>query len=144
MKSRLEIQENFEVLCDKRLKNRYKKLLARTTKNCCYSQCYGVNDGENSVVLCQPEINDKKLFICNDDICAKCKSFDLKKTKKEIEEEFMNDMSNPQICGQKEPKIAVLLWVLQEEKKLPEEKSHWLKNIFQLFGRKKKKLDGSV
>jgi hypothetical protein len=39
-----------------------------------------------------------------------------------IERQFKDDLADPEKCGQKEPKIAVLLWVMQnnevEEKKI--------------------------
>ncbi len=33
-------------------------------------------------------------------------------TQKEIEDEMVQDISDPAICGAKEPKIAMLMWVL--------------------------------
>jgi hypothetical protein len=35
----------------------------------------------------------------------------------EIEDEMFTDISDPAICGAKEPKIAMLLWVLHSNRK---------------------------
>ena len=35
----------------------------------------------------------------------------------EIEDEMFADISDPAICGAKEPKIAMLLWVLHNSRK---------------------------
>lgn len=37
-------------------------------------------------------------------------------TEKDIEDEMIQDISDPAICGAKEPKIAMLMWVLHNSK----------------------------
>ena len=45
-----------------------------------------------------------------------CCEFDCLYTQKEIEDEMIQDISDPAICGAKEPKIAMLMWVLHNSK----------------------------
>ena len=43
------------------------------------------------------------------------KFFSCKTTEEEVEREFLKDLSDPCVCGIKEPKLAVLIWVLRED-----------------------------
>jgi hypothetical protein len=49
--------------------------------------------------------------------CFNCANFICINTQEEIEKEMLEDISDPAICGAKEPKIAMLLWVLHGKAK---------------------------
>lgn len=52
-----------------------------------------------------------------------CSKFICINTKESIEQEMIEDIGDPSICGAKEPKIAALLWVLHENPKDEDEDS---------------------
>ena len=49
--------------------------------------------------------------------CGAGGGFECRNTVQEIEDEMFADISDPAICGAKEPKIAMLLWVLHGNRK---------------------------
>ena len=62
-------------------------------------------------------MKNELISICeNNDCCENCKLYDCKHTEESVRDCFINDISNPSVCGIKEPKIAVLLWVLRGDK----------------------------
>ena len=61
------------------------------------------------------EISTRRVIPCEENQTAlKCKFFKANKTEAEIEKEFKDIIRNPSLCGQEYPKLAVLIWVLQE------------------------------
>lgn len=49
--------------------------------------------------------------------CNNCSMFDCIYTQQDIEKQMILDISDPSTCGAKQPKIAMLLWVLHGGKK---------------------------
>ena len=152
MRQKEEIGKKLTELYDKRLKLRFRRYLKRSYFNCEHNSRVVV-DSEfvNKVGCClNKKIQDgESITICNDDKSAlSCKYYNNLNNKKNIEERFVEDISNPKICGQKEPKIAVLLWVLHNNKEFPEEKEVGIwKKIWRRIWKKKTKTpfqDGSV
>lgn len=110
MKNENDIEDRLWILYNDRLKLRYKKFLSRYHRNCFFNEKIGLTD----VYFCI-NVNlarNDSLHLCDERICAKCKLYRCKHTKDKVKDQFVLDISNPKICGQKEPKIAVLLWVL--------------------------------
>ena len=135
MKNENEIRTQFLQLCDKRLKTRYKKYLTRNPHNCYYGTEHSIVISESeslNKILCEIRLKNKEIVVCDADVCQRCKDYQLKNTKKTIEEQFRKDITNPQICGQLEPKIAMLLWVLQSED-IKKEKPNILRRIINRF-----------
>lgn len=56
--------------------------------------------------------SDNKLFVCDDNWSKRCEFYNCKYTKPSIEKEFLEIVSNPIVCSQKFPKLAVLLWII--------------------------------
>lgn len=141
MRQRKEIEKKLLDYYDKRLKLRIKKYLKRSYMNCCYNERCFVDNITNKVGCCtKKELHkDDKITLCNIDSKAlECKFYKNKNNRQTIEEQFIADISDPKICGQKEPKIAVLLWVLHGNKLFPEAKNIGvLKTIWnKLIGKK--------
>jgi hypothetical protein len=55
--------------------------------------------------------------------CDNCELFKCASNAEMIEQEMILDISDPAICGAKEPKIAMLLWVLHDTKKSKKHKN---------------------
>lgn len=123
MKTEEEIKKQLEDIYNYRLQLRIDRKTKKSCKNCKYGKKQEINLGQ---------------FGCNDiwqcSICDKKCKFNCKYTEKSIEEEMIQDISDPSICGAKEPKIAALLWVLhdnnnkEKEEKIEqkeEKKSFW-------------------
>lgn len=116
MQLKSEIQARLWHLYNERLRLRFKKYLARYYRNCQFN----VKAGKDEICVCTNVANSSldRIFICGMEQCSACQLYKCKYTKDKIEEYFLKDISNPTICGQKEPKIAVLMWVLQGEDSL--------------------------
>lgn len=120
MKTKEQIEFKIEQVVQKRLKQRKDKYLSNNCKNCIH--------------FCEKKICDNEVNYCNDisffkknncsileDLNKDCKFFSCKTTEEEVEREFLKDLSDPCVCGIKEPKLAVLIWVLREEEEMVEE-----------------------
>lgn len=127
MKNEKEIKEKLCLLIDKRLKQRYKLKLTKNYHNCIYSNCLGrfyVCSNKNN-------LNNDKYVICDDSVCDTCKLYSCKYNKDNVYDEFIREISDPSICMQKEPKIAMLYWVLEPFKYSRKNGFlHFLKKLF--------------
>lgn len=120
MKSENEIKKKLEQVFQHRLDVRLDKYLPKRFKNCKYNFSMKVKDSE--IFLCKNEDvlnkDSKIIHVCdNDKQCANCQFFENSYDYEKIKKQLMQDISDPCICGIKEPKIAVLLWVLSDNKK---------------------------
>ena len=104
MKTEEEIKRQLEEVYEYRLRLR----IGRKTKPCCRNCVHGVCrefDLGDFGTMSRWECRDGRVhgdgcgFECSNDIAK-------------IEEELLADISEPSVCGAKEPKIAMLLWVL--------------------------------
>jgi len=136
MRNKKEIEDCLTELYVKRLSLRFKKYLHRSHFNCIYNERCSLTNGlsGHKVGCCRNSkiSQNDKIFICNDEQQAvKCKYYICSNSKEDIERQFKKDISDPKICGQKEPKIAVLLWVLYDSEKIPIkiEKKGWFTNL---------------
>ena len=121
MKTENEIKRQLEEIYNYRLSLRVDRKTKKTCRNCKHGRKQEINLGQ---------FGQEEIWQCSK-LDKKC-SFDCKYTEKDIEDEMLKDISNPSVCGAKEPKIAALLWVLHDDKKSegspknqnePEEKS---------------------
>jgi hypothetical protein len=114
MKTKEQIKLKIEQVMSKRLKQRMDKYLSNNCKNCKY--------------FCQKVVDFREIDYCKnasflkktgdniiEETQKKCEYFSCKTTPEEIKSDFYKDLSDPSICGIKEPKLAVLIWVLREE-----------------------------
>ena len=143
MKTEEQIKQKIEQLFQKRLDQRKEKYLGKHYRNCLYNFSKEIDGIEH--FFCanveNPEVKSEIIFLCeNSETCQKCNNYVCKHTEESVKLEMMNDISDPSVCGVKEPKLAVLLWVLRDEnneeakKEIKEEKKNsafgFLKQIF--------------
>lgn len=109
MKSEKEVKKQLEEVYEHRFMLRVERKTKRCCRNCTHSveNSFDVGEfGKFTKLICG--LNQKPSEQC-DFSC--CNFID------DIEKEMLQDISNPSVCGSKEPKIAALLWVLHDGKK---------------------------
>lgn len=128
MKTKNEIKKQLEEVYEHRLRLRVERKTKKTCRNCknSYSKDFDLGDfGTMTKWECR-----------NGKTCGGNCGFICKCGVKDIEDEMLADISNSSICGAKEPKIAALLWVLQQSEDNGEQNdsntSFWnkIKNLF--------------
>jgi len=137
MRTNEEVKQKLNELYQKKLKLRIKKYLKRSFINCKFNERVLLEKGQfKAKIGCcnNPILNDKnKQFnICNEENKAiHCKYYQCKHDKKEIEDQFIKEISEPKICGQREPKIAILMWFLQQNNLEEIKTINWIKRLWQ-------------
>lgn len=109
MKSQKLIRKQLEQVYEHRLLLRIERKTKKCFRNCIHGRNKEFDLGDFGTLnkwQCQ---KGKK--------CDQCKQFVCLNNTQSIEEEMLNDISDPSICGAKEPKIAMLMWVLHDDKK---------------------------
>ena len=130
MKTEDQIKEKLEKVVQKRLEQRLEKYLSKNYRNCKYNLQKEIDGKEHCFCtnIFSPIVKHELISICEGfESCEKCNLYECKHTEEDVRSCFIDDIANPSICGIKEPKIAVLLWVLRgdklnEENNLIEEK----------------------
>ena len=141
MKSEEEVKRQLEEVYEHRLRLR----IDRKTKRMCRDCRHGISrefDLGDFGTMSRWECKDGRN-------CGEYCGFECRCTAKDIEDEMFADISDPAICGAKEPKIAMLLWILHNDRKdekkdekkdggqdsgsTPERKSLWsrMKSLFE-------------
>lgn len=114
MRSEKEIRKQLELVYEHRLNIRIDRYMKRLCRNC----VSGINrefDLGDFGTLSRWECKDGKC--CNDECGFRCRY-----TVQDIENKMISEISDPSVCGSKEPKIAMLMWVLVNGKN-PSEKT---------------------
>lgn len=118
MRSKEEALERFHELRGKTLRNRKAALLSRKFSNCSHNVKLPVK-GVGKVGLCQnPVLLEERgrPLVCNDDeFSGRCEYFNCIYTEALIEREFDAILSSPSRCGEEYPKLAMLIWFLQDD-----------------------------
>lgn len=109
---REQIKQKLNDLLLKRLNIRIQQKLCKHYTNCKYSKTL------NRFYVCcnKQNLNAKSYLICSDQHCKKCHLYEGKYKKQDkglIQQQFYNDINDPSVCGNKQPKIAMLIWVLK-------------------------------
>lgn len=118
MREKEEVLERFYESRSLKLKERKEAFLSKIPRNCVFNIHLRVKD-TGQVGFCQnPKVldtMDTKIFICNSDItCVRCRSFICKNTEETVERDFEDILRTPSQCGHEYPKLAMLIWFLQE------------------------------
>ena len=118
MREKQEVLDKFRELRDRYLKERKESFLGRKPINCIHNVRLRVK-GKGHFCFCQnPLILSKcgnKMFLCNeDDTAQRCQVFACKNTLESVEQTFEEIMSSPSRCGNDYPKLAMLIWFLQD------------------------------
>ena len=107
-----QITQKLNEMLQKRLKYRFQQKLSRHYTNCQYSEQF------NRFYVCcnKCNLNKNSYLICSQQNCNNCKLYKSKynnENKNVIQQQFYRDINDPAICGNKQPKIAILIWVLK-------------------------------
>jgi len=119
MKDRQEVLARFGELRDRYLADRKDQYLSRRPINCIHNIRLRVK-GKGHLGFCQnPLVLSKcgphKMFVCNDeDVSGRCHVFACRSTNDSVERDFNNVLSSPSRCGNDYPKLAMLIWFLQD------------------------------
>ena len=118
MREKHEVLEKFREMRTLKLNERKEQFLSRQPRNCFFNFRQRIR--ENSVVgFCQnPEVIKTigtRVFVCNDSETAnRCSCFRCRNTEESVEAEFDEVLKSPARCGQEYPKLAILIWFLQD------------------------------
>jgi len=118
MRTKEEVTERFHSQCRMRLRQRQEKFLSRSNLNCVHN-CQLRVRRVGKVGFCQnPDVlaaSKTRMFVCNDDEQARgCPHFECRRTEDDVVREFWEVLRSPSRCGSEYPKLAVLIWFLQE------------------------------
>lgn len=131
MRNKEEIIEKAIELKDRHLKDMISDFTARIPINCSYNCRMRVKEyGKVGFCICREEIDrigENVPFPCDTEVPERCKSYKCKNTLDSIKNRFNDIIKNPALCGSKFPKLAILIWCIQDSDK----KSS--KNLYYLF-----------
>jgi len=120
MKQEFEIKEKFYSTLDKEFKKRLQLYLDRKYINCIYNVRYDVKDYGKVGFCSHSEVLKKSIrntFVCSDmNTCKDCLHYECKHTRESIKDDFEKILGDPVECGRVYPKIAVLIWLFNDEK----------------------------
>ena len=142
MKTKEQIKQKIEQLFQKRLCQRMEKYLSKHYKNCLFNISKEINSTEHCFCtnVKNPEVQKEIICLCESiEKCQKCKHYVCKHSKDSVEKDFISDISNPSVCGVKEPKLAVLLWVLRNGSGNIDEKQNTISCFFKKIFLKEKR-----
>lgn len=119
MRNESEIKQKVTELCDKHLQERKAQYLCQSFLNCKYNERCRIKQ-HGAVGICHNEDVLKKsrraIYLCDDDKTAqKCKNYECKNTPESVEADFNEIIREPSKVGREYPKLAVLIWVLQQK-----------------------------
>lgn len=118
MREKEEVLEKFRQIRDLKLKERMKEYLCRAPVNCSYNERLRVH-GKGMVGFCQnPTVQaatKRGMFVCNEaSVAERCRLFRCRNTEESVRLDFDEVMRSPARCGSEYPKLAMLIWFLQE------------------------------
>lgn len=119
MKTEKEIMNKANELYESFLQKKLENYLTCSNNNCIYNKRHRVR-GYGKVGFCinQKLLKDKNqpVYVCNDlEVAKSCSYYECAYNEETVKELYKKELSTPSICGQKYPKLAVLLWVLQDD-----------------------------
>ena len=131
MRTYEEVKRNLVALRNRYLKERMKAYLEQKPINCSFSRKGKIN-GSKCLLCDRPD--SFEIEECNCAKCRGCSEFVCRNTEESVISDFNAILASPSRCGQEYPKLALLLWFLQDfnpKVEKPIRKSFWKS----LFGR---------
>ena len=117
MRDKEEVLEKFREVREAKLKERKQAYLCKASINCRHNARLRVK-GKGQVGFCQNQLvlskTTRGLFACDDETAARCKVFECKNDEASVEADFMEVLRSPARCGDEYPKLAMMIWFLQE------------------------------
>jgi hypothetical protein len=119
MRNKQEIIDKAQSLLKGAKEEFINKRIGKHFKNCKYNECsVARNIGKFHYCKLKSDMNNdiiSKLFICDcDEWVNKCEEFECKNTTETAESDFNDVIKNPSRCSQLFPRLAALLWVLND------------------------------
>jgi hypothetical protein len=120
MRSDDDIRERLDELYVKRLRERRERYCSKCHMNCAHNKRQKVK-GKGTVSFCTniKILKSKKrpVFVCDDEETVnQCRLYEPAHTEDSVKEDFDNILKSPSLCGQDYPKMAILIWCLQDAK----------------------------
>ena len=117
MRDEGEISSRLDELLARRLKQMRTEFLSQEPRNCAFNTRFRVK-GQGQVGFCQnPMVLNKlgaKVFVCHEsDTARQCRVYRCRNTEDSVKQEFDAILRSPERCGEKFPKVAMLIWVIQ-------------------------------
>ena len=118
MRSREEVMHKFREMCAEKLHARRMEFLSRQPINCVHNLRMRLK-GKGQVGVCQNPVLMSNIragvFFCNDnEVARRCKVFECKNTDVSVQADFDSILRSPSRCGNEYPKLAMMIWFLQE------------------------------
>lgn len=119
MRESAEVLDRFQEMRDRCLRERKEKYLSRLPVNCSYNTCLRVR-GKGQFRFCGNPLvlarcGSQKMFMCHEpDTAHRCRLFVCRNTEQLVEQTFEEIMRSPSRCGNDYPKLAMLIWFLQD------------------------------
>ncbi len=118
MRSKEEVKAKFDDLYRRRLSQRREEFLKRTHLNCKHNVKLRVK-GIGKCGFCRnPEVLRRTKgapFVCDEEEKAqRCKLYECINTPDAVKEDFEEILRNPARCGELYPKLAMMIWFLQD------------------------------
>lgn len=142
MKNEEEVKVKFDHLYFKELEKKREKYLTQGFKNCKFNGVHKVKQNGKIGFCHNPLVvsaTKKFMFVCNEDKTAcNCEHYECRHTEESVREGFLEELKNPSVCGQKYPKMGILLWFLHNMPEPAKEKTdsrgvRFLKAFFRIF-----------
>jgi hypothetical protein len=118
MRTKEEVFEKFREMRGRKLREYKEKLLSKVHGNCIHNVKIKVKE-VGVVGLCKNPIllsKRQKPLVCNDDdFSGRCECFECKNSEELVVQNFEDILHSPSRCGEEFPKLAMLIWFLQEE-----------------------------
>jgi len=121
MRTKDEVLARFSELSSKRLKQRKARFLCRSNENCVWNKRLRVKNQGQIGFCINPAICKKSksrvVFVCNDaETAERCDFFECRNTVESVSDDFEAILRSPAQCGHEYPKLAILIWFLQDFK----------------------------
>jgi hypothetical protein len=119
MRDKQEVEDKFREMSERHLKERKEQFLGRCPINCVHNIRLHVK-GKGKLGFCQNPLvlarcAPHKMFVCNEkDTACRCRLFVCKNTEEQVESTFKDILRAPSRVGQEYPKLAMLIWFLQD------------------------------
>lgn len=107
MKSQVQIRKQLEQTYNHRLQLRLSRKQKKCCRNCKYCEQKNYDLGQFGNIIRYGCIYGSEF--CN------CQKFECRYTEQQIQEQMLQDIKDPSVCGSKQPKIAALMWVLHNK-----------------------------
>jgi len=118
MRTAEEVTRRFREMSGKMLRARKARFLSRRFSNCSHNVVLPVKN-VGKIGLCQNPLLLAKRgrpLVCNDDeFSGRCECFKCIYTETLVESEFDAILSSPSRCGEEYPKLAMMIWFLQDD-----------------------------